>query len=451
MSTRRFFGMLTLLVLLITPAILFANGATEESTESAEPVTVTLWKWGGVDKTNIQLGEYAQVNPELFEDIEVEVVTAGGNDHEVNRAFRLALAAGTDVPDMVTMNYNALPEFATAGVLTDLSEYLAPYEADISIAGLDLTRYNGQVVAIPKQAKPKLWFYRKDMFAEAGIVPEEIRTADDFLAAAQQFHDTFPDSYILNLGPQPIHYWYFNGFASWKDSRVATEDGEYQLTSHPSFAAWLQFTKDLFDSGLTYRTDDFSSDWNQGFIDDKIGSWLGLSWGWKYPGSRWQETPDPEKWGVTLWPEFVRTGSGGGGGIIVIPKDAPNVEAAARYAVEQFLTTEGSVSYFHSTGVAPVTISGMEQLSREVENPPEDLSAKALEVLDYWGDTFPTMTAESYKYFHNYNYDPSASAELEIFRQHTESLLAGRHATVQDALAAAQADMESQIGNPYEF
>ena len=45
-------------------------------------------------------------------------------------------------------------------------------------------------------------------------------------------------------------------------------------------------------------------------------------------------------------------------------------------------------------------------------------------------------------------YDPKASAELTILRQHLEAYLANKE-TLEQALARAEADMTAQIGNPY--
>jgi ABC-type glycerol-3-phosphate transport system substrate-binding protein len=420
-----------------------------------EPTTLTAWHWGGIDDNNQQDDLLAEIFPELFERIQVENLSVGANDAEVYQQFRLALASGTDLPDMVNMNYIALPEFASAGVLADLTDCLAPYMDDISQAGIELTQYDGQIVAIPKQAKSKLWFYRVDMFEEAGIDPTAIVTFEDFMAAAEQFNATFPDAYIINLGPQPIHYWYFTILSHWEDSRVADADGNFLVTSDESFNQLFTWTKTLFDSELTFRTDDFSADWNQAFIDNRVGSWLSAAWGFNWPVNEFSAAPNPEQWGVTLWPEFMRAGAEAGGSIVVIPSDAPNIDLACEYLATQFLTTDGSVAYFESTGVLPITNSGLAELQSRAENPvrPEGMSDEdwARDQINFWGTDLIDAVAASYEVFQIYPYDPAASTELEILRQHMQALLAGDHASVEDALAAAQADMESQIGNPYDF
>ena len=58
-------------------------------------------------------------------------------------------------------------------------------------------------VTVPRSAKTKIWYYRKDMFEEAGIDVAQVKTFEDYMAAGQKLRDTFPDSYIMNIGPQP--------------------------------------------------------------------------------------------------------------------------------------------------------------------------------------------------------------------------------------------------------
>jgi multiple sugar transport system substrate-binding protein len=415
-------------------------------------VTLTMWHWGGVEDNIKQDQQLAEIFPDLFEKINVEHISVGGHDAEVYQQLRLALAAGEGLPDMVTMGYTAVPEFATAEVLMDLGDLIKPYQEDLSQAGKALSEYEGKVVTVPKQAKPKLWFYRKDMFAEAGIDPSAVVTFDDYMAAGQKFHETFPDSYIMNIGPQPIHYLYFMILAHWDDVRVADENGNYQLTSNDHFATLLEWLKTWQDIG--FRTDDFSADWNQAFIDNKVGGWLGAAWGWTYPISRWALTPAPDQWGVALWPEFNRRGSDSGGGVLVIPKGAPHPDLAFEYLAKQFLTKEGSVNYFRSTGVVPISTSGLAEVASLSANPtkPEGMSDEdwAVDPINFWGPLLPEYMAKSYEAFRIFPYDPAATAELDILRQHTEAYIAGNE-SLEKALAGAQDDMESQIGNPYEL
>jgi multiple sugar transport system substrate-binding protein len=420
--------------------------------QAQERTTITMWHWGGVEDNIAQDAKLAELFPDLFEKINVDHLSVGGQDAEVYQQLRLALAAGENLPDIVTMNYTAVPEFASAGVLMDLSDCIAPYADDMSQAAVGLSQYDGKVVAIPKQAKSKLWFYRKDMFAQAGIDPSAIATFDDFIAAGEKFHETFPDSYIINLGAQPIHYWYFMMLSNWDDVRVADQDGNYQLTSDERFGTVMDWLKRM--EAVAFPTDDFSSDWNQAFIDGKVGSWLGASWGWTYPISRWSLQPEPDQWGVALWPEFDRRGSDAGGGVLVIPKGAKHPDLACEYLADQHLTTEGSLAYFYSTGVVPITNSGLAELATRAENPtkPEGMSDEdwAQDPLNFWGTLLPEYMGKSYEYYNVFPYDPAAAAELDILRQYTEQYIAG-DLSLEDALKGAQADMEMQIGNPYDF
>ena len=51
--------------------------------------------------------------------------------------------------------------------------------------------------------------------------------------------------------------------------------------------------------------------------------------------------------------------------------------------------------------------------------------------------------------FQIFNFDPAFNAEIPILRTYTEAYIA-EEMTLEEALAGAQADMELQIGNPWE-
>ena len=76
--------------------------------------------------------------------------------------------------------------------MTDVNDVLKKYEADIADGGLQLMRYEDSTVAFPFELKPRVWFYRSDIFEEAGIDADEIKTTDDFIAAGRKLQDKVP-------------------------------------------------------------------------------------------------------------------------------------------------------------------------------------------------------------------------------------------------------------------
>jgi ABC-type glycerol-3-phosphate transport system substrate-binding protein len=161
---------------------------------------------------------------------EIEWIVGGRSDYEVADKFRLALAANEGIPDIIQFNQTQIPEFGSAGVLVDLTKYFTPYMENLPEMVVEMISWDGRIVGFPYQIKTKQWYYRKDMFDEAGIDVAQIKTIDDFIAAGKKFQEKFPDSYLWNLGNQSIHYDFY-GFVTAFDGRWNDEDGNYTNTS----------------------------------------------------------------------------------------------------------------------------------------------------------------------------------------------------------------------------
>ena len=262
------------------PAPAPAAGGGEAAAPTGEIPTLTYMRWGGVDRGQERIDMVMEVFPEMAEKYKVEVVSPGQHDAEVYQALRLALAAGGELPTMVQMNYIGVPEFAAAGVLTDLTEYMEPYADDLLEGTRVMADYEGKTVTVPWTAKSKLWYYRADMFDEAGIDAAAVKTYEDYMEAGRKLHEKFPDSYIMNIGPQPIHYWYFMILTHWPadEIRVANEDGTYNLVGNERYETLLTWLKDWYTSGIAFNTDDWSSDWQPAFNDSVIAGDLVSQW-----------------------------------------------------------------------------------------------------------------------------------------------------------------------------
>ncbi|PQO22270.1 sugar ABC transporter substrate-binding protein [Rhodobacteraceae bacterium WD3A24] len=91
--------------------------------------------------------------------------------------------------DIIAVDLPWLGEFVTRGVLAPLDELMdidTLDPADFHTAGWQATHWNGRPYGVPSQTTPELLFYRRDLFAEAGLEPP--RTTDQILEAAAALH-----------------------------------------------------------------------------------------------------------------------------------------------------------------------------------------------------------------------------------------------------------------------
>ncbi len=92
--------------------------------------------------------------------------------------------------DIIAVDLPWIGEFAEKGVLMPLDACLETDRLDppdFHTAGWMAAHWGGRPYGVPSQTTPELLFYRKDLFAEAGL--EAPDTTDKLIKAARHFHD----------------------------------------------------------------------------------------------------------------------------------------------------------------------------------------------------------------------------------------------------------------------
>ena len=92
--------------------------------------------------------------------------------------------------DIIAVDLPWIGEFAEKGVLMALDDCLDTDRLDppdFHTAGWMAAHWGGRPYGVPSQTTPELLFYRKDLFADAGLEPPD--TTDKLIAAARHFHD----------------------------------------------------------------------------------------------------------------------------------------------------------------------------------------------------------------------------------------------------------------------
>nr|WP_220000182.1 extracellular solute-binding protein [Loktanella sp. PT4BL] len=91
--------------------------------------------------------------------------------------------------DIIAVDLPWVGEFADSGILMPLEEVMDIAQldpADFHTAGWQAAHWNGKLYGVPAQTTPELLFYRKDLFAQNGLVPPQ--TTDELLTAAKALH-----------------------------------------------------------------------------------------------------------------------------------------------------------------------------------------------------------------------------------------------------------------------
>jgi multiple sugar transport system substrate-binding protein len=212
------------------------------------PVTITLQEWIAIPGT--PLGEVIEKFEQQNPDINVELAPQIPFGEEYDTRMQTQLGAGT-APTLFRMNDDFLGSFSQEGVLKDLSQYTEGLDKAQYVEALyDFgTQDDGTYTAWTVGVQPRVIFYNKNMFAEAGVdLPPTEYTDEgwkwqDFLATAEAL--TIPGQQWGATVYQDTGYeqtWSINNGSK---TGIFNEDGTEFTLSEPKAAEGLQWVVDM--------------------------------------------------------------------------------------------------------------------------------------------------------------------------------------------------------------
>lgn len=237
------------------------------------PTELTFWTWvPNIDK-EVALFEAK------YPAVKIKVVNAYQGTPQYTK-LRTALKAGSGAPDMVQIEYQAIPTFTITNSLLDLRPYGASALKDrfVDWTWSQVSGSKGEVWAIPQDTGPMGMLYRQDIFDRHGI--EVPGTWDEFAAAARKLHKADPDVYLTNLAANQAAAWH--GLLWQADAKPYVMSGRSDITvsvdddvSKRLGAYWGTLAKE----GVIGVEPDFTDSWYAGLNKGKYATWLTAAWG----------------------------------------------------------------------------------------------------------------------------------------------------------------------------
>lgn len=243
---------------------------------SSKKVELKMIFWDSNQEPGLQAmaDGFMEKNP----DISVTVETIPWDDYWTKLQ---AAAQGGDMPDIVVMHPDEVENYASGGMLMDLTDVLDGETANRSSFPdyvIEDFTVDGKNYGIPKDIGTMGLFYNKDLFDAAGVAyPTSDWTWDDLTAAAEQLTDQENGIYGLNADNNGQNfYWnliWQNGGDVWDeeedlctfDMPETIEAMEYAVSFgekgySPTPADFANLTADeYFESGKTAMT--FAGSW----------------------------------------------------------------------------------------------------------------------------------------------------------------------------------------------
>ena len=138
-----------------------------------------------------------------------------------------------------------------AGYLADVTEAASGWTDRFSPGAAGAFNIDGKIVGAPNHLAEVVFFYNKELVAQAGVNPEEIETWSDFLAAVQTIKDAGITPIIVGGGEKwPMHfYWSYLvmriGGADALTNAMAGENGGFEADAFVQAGEKLKELADL--------------------------------------------------------------------------------------------------------------------------------------------------------------------------------------------------------------
>ncbi|MFG2820501.1 ABC transporter substrate-binding protein [Kitasatospora sp. NPDC048365] len=309
------------------------KGATAADANDGKPVSLTFWGWAKGTKDVVAAFNASHPNIQVtFE--EIPSGNAGGYAKISN-----AVKAG-NAPDVFNVEYPQLPDFVSQGAVQDISKLVsADLKKKYLSQAVDLTTLGGSTFALPLDAAPQAFYYRKDLFEKAGVAApktwDEFRTAAEKLKAADpntRIATFFPDdpSTVEALSWQNGAHWFATAGDTWKVDLAGAETKKV-----------TDYWQKLISDDLVRSMPSFSQQWTASLQKGETAGYVGAAWG---GGVLKGTVPDASgKWAVAPVPTWDGQPASGmlGGSTFAVSKDSKKAKAAVEFATWATTTPEG--------------------------------------------------------------------------------------------------------------
>jgi multiple sugar transport system substrate-binding protein len=297
------------------------------------PTELTFWTWVPDIAQEIALFE------KKYPAIKIKAVNAGQGTPEYTK-LRTALKAGSGAPDMVQIEYQAIPTFTITDSLLDLRPYGASaLKAQfVDWTWSQVSGSGGEVWAVPQDTGPMGMLYRQDIFDKHGI--EVPKTWDEFAEAARKLHKADPNVYLTNLAANQVAAWH--GLLWQAGAKPYVTSGKSDITISVDDAVSKKlgaFWGGLAQEGVIGVEPDFTDSWYAALNKGKYATWLTGAWGpaflsgsAKDTSGKWRAAPMPQ------WDASAPSAGNWGGSTTAVIRSTKNPIAAAQFA--QFLNTD---------------------------------------------------------------------------------------------------------------
>ena len=207
-------------------------------------------------------------------DLKVRLVDGGKNYEELGQKFNAALS-GTDLPDIVVLSDVWWFNFALNGQIANIDDVAGR-------AGVDTSAYvdslyedyalNGGHYAMPFARSTPLFYYNKDLWAEAGLPDRGPETWEEMTEWGKQIQAKLSGRERAHGWGNAVDYlsWTFEG-PLWTMGGAYSDGWDSKLTS-PETVKAVEWLKSTVDDGWATVSNDLANEFGTGILGSIVAS-----------------------------------------------------------------------------------------------------------------------------------------------------------------------------------
>lgn len=310
-------------------AVLTACGSADDSPArgtAEHPVTVSFWAW---TKGSQEVVDAFNASHDTIK-VKFEEIPSGGlgGYPKIANAVKAGIA-----PDLLSIEYPQLSAFVSQGSLQDISGYLTDdIKKKFLPQTIEMTTLGGKNWAVPFDAAPQVFYYRKDFFTEHHIALP--KTWDDFRTAAADVKKAAPKTRIATFFPDDPTFFQALAWQAGAQWFSAGKDAWKVDTTDPASKRTAEYWQGLIDDKLVSTASSFSPEWTSSLKQGTTVGYLGASWS---AGVLAGIVPEEKgKWAAVPLPswEADKPASGMvGGSTFAVSKNSKKAAAAVEFAL----------------------------------------------------------------------------------------------------------------------
>jgi lactose/L-arabinose transport system substrate-binding protein len=342
-------GLYFALVLLVTASIAVA----QTPADALEPnpdlhATLEIWAWQGSGVDAFADAEFAEYYP----NIQLNYVLRPTGD--VYQQIQLAAVAGGGLPDVSNIEDSHLRQFMELGILHDITDRVEPYVPFMNEFKWRHVEMDGRYYAMPNDSGPVALFYRRDVFEQAGVNPDDIRTWADYYDAAQVIKaETGVPMWQEATARNSARL--FEMLMWQRGLGYIDANGDVLLDRDEGILEILEFMGRFWQEDLALDAEEWTDSWYRNFADANVATHPGAVWMGTFFKS-WIAPDAAGNWGVIRMPAWEEGGSrasNDGGSSLVIFEQSTQKEAAWAYVEFHLGRTASQVQTFIASDTFP--------------------------------------------------------------------------------------------------